>query len=442
MYLKVLKLENNFHHNYWAIMNNSYDVIIYNEDETKLEDYLSNNNVMTFDGEYLIGRYKHLQSNIFPLDVIFYLIQGKKFEIHNVTSLINLHHKNIEDEFGYKFDYEILIDNKFPSIVEMLNIDMNEYFKKYLHMTALIMKSKKIRKMINDGFISNKNVYNHFKNIQTKICENTYEFNKNKIYINKTSEMFISNRDKDVYDNIIRNNNFYYPQFDALNAKTGRLGYHGKINPMVFSKEIKSLQKPKFDSIISIDIKNAEPAVLFSLSNVNFNGDLYNYIIKDLNLSIDRDIMKKLLTSYIYGAKTDERFVSLLRKKYPSVISYIETLINNARKKTEVYTPFGRKLFVEKGKEYKIVNNFVQSTFSDFFQVYINYLNKSIIEQKLNARILYSIHDEVLVDVNNNEFEMLSEISQQCLKFLITQISNINNINLNISFKFKKIENE
>ena len=86
--LKVLRFNDMYDHSYWSVFNTEEkEIQIFNERDRKLEKFLRKNKVITFDGEYLIGKYGRdlgTDLDIVPLDVIFYLLLSEKFEIYNI----------------------------------------------------------------------------------------------------------------------------------------------------------------------------------------------------------------------------------------------------------------------------------------------------------------------------------------------------------------------
>jgi DNA polymerase I-like protein with 3'-5' exonuclease and polymerase domains len=126
-----------------------------------------------------------------------------------------------------------------------------------------------------------------------------------------------------------------------------------------------------------------------------------------------------------------------MKKKYPQLIDLINNIVASARKRSYTYSLFGRKLFVEKGKEYKIINNFVQSTFSDLFQYFIFNIDGRLRAENLNSYILYSIHDEILMDVNTSENNKFYEIINNEITLLSETMKNDYGVNINLLLDIK-----
>lgn len=420
IFLKTFRLHNSFSHMAWATLDDKEGSPINVsgfclESEVPLESFLishSNDTIITFDGEYLFGRYPHIinPASVIGLDIVFYLTEMQKFSIGNFQYGFGDHGLNLD----------ALFDHRSVSPQEFLDSSqIVKYLNQYCKLAMVFMQKNEI---LIDSFLSDARLMEFYTTVQPKICENVYAFNQNRIAF-ETSNKYTKKLMKDFGEYIIkirRHGSFIYPNYYALSVVTGRLGFFGELNPMVLPKEIRGLIKPNNDAIISFDAKNAEPRMVFELSDTPLeHEDVYKGIVEVMGAdSIDRDRAKSLWFSFVYGNKKAKQSsdVKKMKDAFPDIASFIGKLVERASRELIMHSFFGRRIPKIDGDDYKIVNYYIQSTFSDYFQLIIHRLMKKMSEQSLKSKVLCTIQDEFLLDMSAEEAENVASLIHQSVK--------------------------
>jgi len=99
---------------------------------------------------------------------------------------------------------------------------------------------------------------------------------------------------------------------------------------------------------------------------------------------------------------------ALYFSKLPKIKRFIENIKQEARRTGYVYTPVGRKLINIRGQEYKIANHFIQGLLGDVLKKAMNNIDEYLLDKKSN--LLLNIHDEVIIEVENNEKYIVKDI--------------------------------
>ena len=119
------------------------------------------------------------------------------------------------------------------------------------------------------------------------------------------------------------------------------------------------------------------------------------------NLDIDRGIAKNYIDQYF--------------AKYPGVARYMDEIRKSARAKGYVETVFGRRLWLpeinspngprRQGAERAAINAPMQGTAADLIKLAMIEVQKSLTEQKLRSRLVLQVHDELVLEVPDEEVE-------------------------------------
>lgn len=140
---------------------------------------------------------------------------------------------------------------------------------------------------------------------------------------------------------------------------------------------------------------------------VNF-GIVYG--ISDFSLSQDLHITKKEASEYM----------EIYFERYPKIKGYLESLIEEAKEKGYVLTILNRRRFIPEMKSSnKIVkalgerlsmNAPIQGSAADIIKLaMVNVYNK-LKEEQLESTIILQVHDELILNVKQNELERVQEI--------------------------------
>ena len=110
-------------------------------------------------------------------------------------------------------------------------------------------------------------------------------------------------------------------------------------------------------------------------------------------------------------------------KKYPKIKEYMDNTKNIAVEKGYVETKFGRRRYVPniKSQNYIIreqakriaMNAPIQGTAADITKIAMVKIEERIKKEKLNAKILLQVHDEIIVECNNNIKDKIADILKE-----------------------------
>jgi len=122
-----------------------------------------------------------------------------------------------------------------------------------------------------------------------------------------------------------------------------------------------------------------------------------------------------LAEEYDMSPEEAEEFIRAFFNKYPKVKLWIDMMIKVAKQKGYVKNLFGRKRYLPKindqdnfirgEEERKVVSTCIQGTASDILSLATIRIAKRLKELKSQARLVLTIHDEVVLDVPKNEKE-------------------------------------
>lgn len=154
-----------------------------------------------------------------------------------------------------------------------------------------------------------------------------------------------------------------------------------------------------FDEVTDLQRRNAKA--------VNF-GIVYG--ISSFGLSQDLSISKKEAAEYI------ERYF----ETYPKIKGYLDGLVAEAKEKGYVTTMFGRRRpipelsssnFMQRSFGERIaMNSPIQGTAADIIKIAMIRVHDRLLEEKLQSRLILTVHDELLVETAENEEAVVKKI--------------------------------
>ena len=164
-------------------------------------------------------------------------------------------------------------------------------------------------------------------------------------------------------------------------------------------RENKDIHRTTASTIFNIPLEEVTDTYRRYAKAVNF-GIIYG--ISDFGLSENVGITVKEAKKYI------EDYL----KKYPKIKEYMDNTKNIAVEKGYVETKFGRRRYVPniKSQNYIIreqakriaMNAPIQGTAADITKIAMVKIEERIKKEKLDAKILLQVHDEIIVECNNN----------------------------------------
>ena len=118
--------------------------------------------------------------------------------------------------------------------------------------------------------------------------------------------------------------------------------------------------------------------------------------------------------------KNAEKYIQQYFDRHPGVREYIKNILAEAREKGYVTTLFGRKRPVpelnshnkniQQQGERLAVNSPIQGTASDIIKIAMIQIRNTFREQKIHAKMILQVHDELLFDVPESELETVLNI--------------------------------
>ena len=175
-------------------------------------------------------------------------------------------------------------------------------------------------------------------------------------------------------------------------------------------RENKDIHRTTASTIFNIPIEEVTDTYRRYAKAVNF-GIIYG--ISDFGLSENVGITVKEAKKYI------EDYL----EKYPKIKEYMDNTKNIAVEKGYVETKFGRRRYVPniKSQNYIIreqakriaMNAPIQGTAADITKIAMVKIEERIKKEKLDAKILLQVHDEIIVECNDNIKEKVVKILKE-----------------------------
>lgn len=175
-------------------------------------------------------------------------------------------------------------------------------------------------------------------------------------------------------------------------------------------RENKDIHRTTASTIFNIPLEEVTDTYRRYAKAVNF-GIIYG--ISDFGLSENVGITVKEAKKYI------EDYL----EKYPKIKEYMDNTKNIAVEKGYVETKFGRRRYVPniKSQNYIIreqakriaMNAPIQGTAADITKIAMVKIEERIKQEKLDAKILLQVHDEIIVECNNNIKDKVASILKE-----------------------------
>ncbi|CAM2974770.1 DNA polymerase I [Streptococcus acidominimus] len=166
------------------------------------------------------------------------------------------------------------------------------------------------------------------------------------------------------------------------------------------------IEKP--EDVTSNDRRNAKA--------VNF-GIVYG--ISDFGLSNNLGIPRKLAKEYI------ETYF----ERYPGIKNYMETVVREAKDKGYVETLFKRRrelpdinsrnFNVRNFAERTAINSPIQGSAADILKIAMINLDKALTESDFKTKMLLQVHDEIVLEVPENEIENIQTLVKEVMETAI-----------------------
>ena len=160
--------------------------------------------------------------------------------------------------------------------------------------------------------------------------------------------------------------------------------------------------------IFSINIDDVTPNQRRSAKAINF-GLIYG--MSAFGLSKQLQITRAEAQNYI------EQYF----ERYPGVKNYMDETKSSAKQNGYVETVFGRRLYLadiessnyqrRQYAERSAINAPMQGTAADLIKMAMTDLHSKIRNESLDAKIIMQVHDELVIEVNENQLDELSDLT-------------------------------
>ncbi|MBN1499407.1 MAG: DNA polymerase I [Spirochaetes bacterium] len=166
-------------------------------------------------------------------------------------------------------------------------------------------------------------------------------------------------------------------------------------------------------STFGVDVDKVEPWMRRQAKIINF-ATIYG--VSPYGLSQQADI----------SMSDAKKFIDKYFETYPGFRKYIDETVAFAREKKYVITLAGRKRpvpeinnsvsFRREGAERIAINTPIQGTSADMIKIAMINIHRIFAEKKLKSRMIMQVHDELVVEVLNEEKDAVLEIVENCMR--------------------------
>jgi DNA polymerase-1 len=141
---------------------------------------------------------------------------------------------------------------------------------------------------------------------------------------------------------------------------------------------------------------------------------------------IERSVVKNLTYSHVYGGSVEtvarqaklssertKQLLEVLDVFFKPITEFREKLTERALKDGFLTTSGNFKVDIEKGDHPgKILGLYAQTHSSMVFRKALSILLKSLRERKMRSKVIFTVHDEIVIDAHPDEVEFLGTLQQ------------------------------
>ena len=346
-----------------------------------------------------------LKQNIDELTKEIYNLSGQEFNINSTKQLGKILFEKLKlpvvkkTKTGYSTDVDVLekLKNEHPIIEKILeyrsltklNSTYVEGLKPYINKVTGRIHSYFHQTITATGRISSTEP--NLQNIPTRI-----ELGKRlrKAFVPKEGYIFI---DAD------------YSQIELR-----VLAHISKDENMIKAfKNDEDIHKQAASNVFNIPIDEVTKEQRSHAKAVNF-GIVYG--ISDFGLGEQIGVSRKKAKEYI----------NQYLEKYSGIKRFMDEIVEKAKEQGYVETLFNRRRYIPelKSKNFNIrqfgaraaMNTPIQGTAADIMKIAMINVYKKLKEEKLDARLILQIHDELLIEAKEDEKERVKNILQSCME--------------------------
>ena len=126
------------------------------------------------------------------------------------------------------------------------------------------------------------------------------------------------------------------------------------------------------------------------------------------------------------GRKQAKEYITQYLEKYSGIKQFMEDIVNKAKETGYVDTLFNRRRYIpeinssnhmvrEFGKRVAL-NTPIQGTAADIIKIAMINVYKELNNRNLKSKLILQVHDELLIEVKQNELEEVKEILRNCME--------------------------
>ena len=170
-------------------------------------------------------------------------------------------------------------------------------------------------------------------------------------------------------------------------------------------------------NIFGVPKNEVQPHMRAAAKTVNFS---IVYGISDFGLSQDLGI----------SFKEAHQYIAQYYDQYPQIKIYLDHLKNQGIEKGYVETMFGRRRILKELAspnrnlrafgERAAMNTPVQGTAADIIKIAMNRVSQRLLDEKLDARLILQVHDELLVECIDGQQEAAAKILQEAMESAVS----------------------
>jgi len=174
-----------------------------------------------------------------------------------------------------------------------------------------------------------------------------------------------------------------------------------------------------------LDIHQATAAEIFSVDLDSVSAE-QRRSAKAINFGLIYGMSAFGLTRQLGITRGDaQEYIELYFARYPQVKIYMDAIRNQAKESGFVETVFGRRLYLpdidsrnyqrRQYAERSAINAPMQGTAADIIKKAMIDLERRLVEESIDAKIIMQVHDELVLEVKDNSVDAVSEIVTEAM---------------------------
>jgi len=174
-----------------------------------------------------------------------------------------------------------------------------------------------------------------------------------------------------------------------------------------------------------LDIHQATAAEIFAVDLQSVSAE-QRRSAKAINFGLIYGMSAFGLTRQLGITRGDaQEYIELYFARYPQVKIYMDAIRNQARESGFVETVFGRRLYLpdidsrnyqrRQYAERSAINAPMQGTAADIIKKAMIDLERQLVEESIDAKIIMQVHDELVLEVKDNSVDAVSELVTEAM---------------------------